>query len=63
MRSSIHADIAPNGLTARVVADAEYSIRVEFGTRYQRAQPFLFPAYEKNRAAFLRALNANTRLF
>ena len=63
LRSSIHADIAPKGLTARVAADANYAVFVEFGTRYTRAQPFLGPAYEKNRGAFVALLKANTKLF
>lgn len=63
LRSSIHAEIAPDGLRATVVAEANYAVHVEFGTRYQRAQPFLFPAYEKNRLAFVAALKRNTKLF
>lgn len=63
LRASIHAEIAPNGLSARVEAGVDYAVFLEFGTRRQRAQPFLFPAYEKNRLAFVAALKRNIKLF
>jgi HK97 gp10 family phage protein len=63
LRSSIHAEIAPNGLSATVSDGVDYGIHLEFGTRFQRAQPFLYPAYEKNRQAFVALLKANTKLF
>ena len=62
-RAEIHAEIAPDRLSAQVVAGTEYAIHLEFGTRYMRARPFLFPAYEKNRTAFVAALKRNTKLF
>lgn len=58
MRSSINANIAPNGLSASVDVATDYAVFVEFGTRTQAAQPFLGPAYEKNRLAFLSNLKA-----
>jgi HK97 gp10 family phage protein len=63
LRASIHAEIAPNGLSATVEAGVDYAVFLEFGTRRQRAQPFLFPAYEKNRLAFVAALKRNLKLF
>lgn len=63
LRSSIHADIAPNGLSATVATNVSYAIFLEMGTRYQRAQPFMFPAFEKNRAAFVSNLKRNLKLF
>lgn len=63
LRASIHVDIAPNGLSATVEAGVDYALFLEFGTRSQRAQPFLFPAYEKNRLAFVAALKRNLKLF
>lgn len=63
LRSSIHADIAPNGLSAVVATNVSYAPIQEFGSRYQKAQPFLFPAYEKNRQAFVSRLKANLKLF
>lgn len=32
---------------------APYAAFVEFGTRFMRAQPFLYPAFFKNRAEFI----------
>lgn len=63
LRSSIHAEIAPNGLSATVEVSVNYAVFVEMGTRRQRAQPFLFPAYEKNRGAFVANLKRNLKLF
>ena len=63
LRSSIHTELAPNRLSGSVEVGVSYGIFLEFGTRYQRAQPFLFPAYEKNRAAFVARLKTNTKLF
>lgn len=63
LRSSIHADIASNGLSAQVVTNVSYAAAQEFGTRRHRAQPFMFPAFEKNRAAFLANLKQNLKLF
>lgn len=63
LRSSIHSEIAPNRLSGFVATNVSYAPFIEFGTRRQRAQPFMFPAYEKNRAAFLSRLKANLKLF
>lgn len=63
LRASIHAEIAPNGLSAVVYTNVSYAPAQEFGTRRHRAQPFLFPAYEKNRAAFLANMKRNLKLF
>lgn len=62
-RAEIHSEITPNRLSAAVYAGTSYAVFLEFGTRYMRAQPFLFPAYEKNRAAFVARLKANLKLF
>lgn len=58
LRASIHTNISENGLRAEVVAQTDYAIFLETGTRRQRAQPFLEPALNKNRAAFLARLKA-----
>lgn len=63
LRASIHTEIAPNKLSAMVLDGVTYGIFLEVGTRYIKARPFLFPAYEKNRGAFLALLKANTKLF
>jgi len=53
LRSSIHAVIASNGLSATVSTNVTYAPFIELGTRNQKAKPFLGPAFEKNRGAFL----------
>ncbi len=62
-RAEIRAEIAPNGLSAEVVAGTEYAVFLEFGRRSQPAQPFMTPAFEKNRMRFLDLLKQNYRLF
>lgn len=46
LRSSIHHELGQDsrGLVARIGTDVEYAAHVEFGTRHNRAQPFLRPA-------------------
>lgn len=63
LRSSIHTEIAPNKLSAMVLDGVTYGVFLEYGTRYIRGRPFLFPAYEKNRGAFVALLKAKTKLF
>lgn len=58
LRSAIHSTLSEDGLRGVVVAGTEYAVWVEFGRRGQRAQPFLSPAYEKNRLPFLARLKA-----
>ncbi|GAB2959000.1 hypothetical protein GCM10027048_27740 [Hymenobacter coalescens] len=58
LRSSIKADISASGLSATVSTNVSYAVFQEFGSRYQAAQPFLGPAFEKNRQAFLNNLKA-----
>jgi HK97 gp10 family phage protein len=52
LRSSIHVE-KPARFTRSVETNVEYAPFLELGTRYQRAQPFLFPAYEQHRQRFL----------
>jgi HK97 gp10 family phage protein len=56
LRSSIHTVLGR--LSAEVIAGASYAVFVELGTRFTRAQPFLFPALESVRADFYRELKA-----
>lgn len=63
LRSSIHAEEAPNGLSGSVGTNVTYAPAIEFGTGKSRAQPFLFPAFEKNREEFLTNLKLFTKLF
>lgn len=44
MKSKITQNISSNGMEGNVVAEAPYSIHVEFGTFSQVAKPFMRPA-------------------
>jgi HK97 gp10 family phage protein len=46
LRSTIYAKIRE--WVAEVGAEATYALFVEFGTRYMRARPYLFPAVREN---------------
>lgn len=39
---------SPGNLEAEVGTDVEYAPFVEFGTRYQSAQPYLMPSFDSN---------------
>lgn len=56
LRQSIHLELRPDGLGGEVVTNLTYAAAQELGTRYQKAQPFLFPAAEKFRNPFAQAL-------
>ncbi|WP_425203984.1 HK97-gp10 family putative phage morphogenesis protein [Priestia megaterium] len=52
LKRNIKVDVAPNRKSGSVYVDkedVEYVEHVEHGTRYQQAQPFLFPAAEEKR--------------
>lgn len=53
LRRSIHTEVSTGGekAEARVGTNVEYGPHVEFGTSSQRAQPYLRPAYDGNKAA------------
>jgi HK97 gp10 family phage protein len=48
MRETIHAE-ADGLYSVSIGTDKEYGPYVEHGTSRMRAQPFMFPAFEKNR--------------
>jgi len=56
LRSSIKADISPNGFSATVGTDVFYSVYVEAGSSRKAPNGFLFPAFEQNRQSFLNNL-------
>lgn len=58
LRASIKLVLASDGLGGEVVTNLSYAPYVELGTRFQTAQPFLFPAAEQYRQPFLNALKA-----
>lgn len=45
LRDSVYAKVGD--WVAKVGADVSYAVFVEFGTRYMRARPFLFPAIQE----------------
>lgn len=52
LRNSIVVDFYQDKLTAEVEARMPYAPFVEHGTRFMRAQPFMFPAWEEERPKF-----------
>lgn len=56
LRNSIAHEIDESGLNATIGTNTEYAPFVEFGTRRMRERPYLFPALEEERAAFLARL-------
>lgn len=53
MKRSIALSIEDGGMTARVASMAEYSGYVNYGTRFQNAQPFMTSAFYEQRVKFL----------
>lgn len=58
LRSSIAHQVEEGGLSAVVGTNVEYAAHVEFGTRRQRAQPYLVPALEEERQRFYARLRS-----
>lgn len=56
LKSSISTEFENDGLTAIVAPHTEYAAYVEFGTRRMTAQPYMTPAAERVRPAFIGAM-------
>jgi len=56
MRDSVFHDVVPSDLGFMFGARAPYSGYVEFGTRFQRAQPFIRPALDAKQSRLLDAI-------
>lgn len=56
LRNSIAVEISAEGTSAQVGSNVEYAGYVEHGTRRNRAQPYLFPAYEEAMPRFFSRL-------
>ena len=52
LRRSINMDLSDGGLTGKVKPTADYAPYLEYGTRFQSAQPFMRPAFNKQKAKF-----------
>lgn len=50
---SINTNISDGGLTAKVGPTTEYAKYVEYGTRYMEAEPFIKPAFDKQKDKFI----------
>lgn len=53
MKRGIVLSFEDGGLTAKVTSMAEYSGYVNYGTRFQNAQPFMTPAFYEQRIKFV----------
>lgn len=53
MKRGIVLEFTDDGYSARVEATAEYSAYVNYGTRFQPAQPFLTPAFYEQEKKFI----------
>lgn len=56
LKNSIDVEFENDGLTAIVAPHTEYAAFVEFGTRRMSAYPYMTPAAERNRPAFIAAM-------
>lgn len=56
LRMSINTEISNTGLSAEIGTNVDYSVYVEFGTRYMHPQPFMIPAAIKNKDEFEKEL-------
>src|SRR5690625_1130167 len=54
LKRSIEMDITDQ--VGKVIPTAHYAPYVEFGTRYQNSQPFIAPAYHKQKKKFINDL-------
>lgn len=52
LRRSITMDLSDGGLTGKVKPTADYAPYLEYGTRFQPAQPFMRPSFNKQKAQF-----------
>lgn len=52
LRRSITMDLSDGGLTGKVKPTADYAPYLEYGTRFQSAQPFMRPAFNKQKEQF-----------
>ena len=56
LRNSITTDARQGDLVAVVEATADYAVHQEFGTRFQRPQPYMRPAQDRNTEPFMDAI-------
>lgn len=56
LKNSIKATFYNGGASAEIGTPVHYAPYVEFGTYKMSAQPYMFPAFERERPKYLRAL-------
>lgn len=56
LKRSITMCTKDNGMTSRTKAHADYAAYVEYGTRFQGKQPYMKPAYSKQKVKFIKDL-------
>ena len=57
MKRSITIEIIDGGMTAKIVSMAEYSAYVNYGTRFQTANPFMTNSYDIQKLKFKASLD------
>lgn len=55
-KRSILMQLHDGGFTAQVGPQSDYSPYLEYGTRFQSAQPFVKPAYNEQKVVFIKDL-------
>lgn len=53
MKRSISLELTDNGMTAIVKSGADYSAYVNFGTRFQSANPFMTSSFNEQKINFI----------
>lgn len=61
LRDSLRMDIDEGGLSVNIKSDADHASYVEYGTRYQHAQPFIGPAFKRQQRRLKKDLNKLTK--
>ena len=56
MKRSIKMELTEGGFSGQAGPHADYSAYVEYGTRFQSAQPFVKPAYNEQKGVFIKEL-------
>lgn len=51
-RRSITTELSDEGLTSTTMPNTDYAAYVEYGTRFMEAEPFVRPAYNKQKEVF-----------
>ena len=56
MKRSIKMELTEGGSSGQAGPHTDYSAYVEYGTRFQSAQPFVKPAYNEQKGVFIKDL-------